>query len=144
MRIIQTLKKHTRRLLESRWYPLVLAMVAMLLVSGTLGADIQFDDYVHRIKFQEPNFWPGAPNAIVGLFAFGSGNPEQLHQAMEIGMVPWWTSKALKVSFFRPVTALTHWVDYHLWPDNHAMMHLHSSLWFVGTGDINSYLFSIF
>jgi len=132
MPMIQTLKKHTRRLLESRWCPLVLAMVAMLLVSGTLHSGIQFDDYVHRIKFQEPNLWPDAPNTIVGLFAFGNGNPEQLHQAMEIGMVPWWTSKALKVAFFRPVTAMTHWVDYHLWPDNYAMMHLHSILWFGG------------
>jgi hypothetical protein len=130
MPMIKTLKKHTRRLLESRWCPLVLAMVAMLLVSGTLGSGIQFDDYVHRIKFQEPNLWPGDHNTIVGLFAFGNGNPEQLHQAMEIGMVPWWTSKALKIAFFRPVTALTHWVDYHLWPDNYAMMHLHSILWF--------------
>jgi hypothetical protein len=62
-------------------------------VSGTLGSGIQFDDYVHRIKFQEPYLLPGDPNPIVGLFAFGNGNPEQLHQAMEIGFVPWWTSK---------------------------------------------------
>jgi hypothetical protein len=124
------MKNHIRRLLESRWCPLVLAMVAMLLVAGTLGTGIQFDDYIHHIKFEEPELWPGDSNSIVGMFDFVENNPKQLHEAMEVGMVPWWTSKALKVSFFRPVTALTHWVDYHLWPDNYAMMHLQSVLWF--------------
>jgi hypothetical protein len=127
---ILNIKVHVRRILESKWSPIFLALIAMLLVSGTLGTDIHFDDYIHRIKLREPDLWPSGHNSIVGLFAFGSGNPDHMRHAMESGMVPWWTSEQLKVAFFRPVTALTHWLDYRLWPDNHAMMHLHSILWF--------------
>ncbi|MGD9217522.1 MAG: hypothetical protein PVJ84_22110 [Desulfobacteraceae bacterium] len=130
MAFISNQKDRARRLLESRWSPIAVAVVAILLVIGTLGTDIHFDDYIHRIKLRNPNMWPTGHNSIVGLFAFGSGNPDHMRLAMENSMVPWWTSEQLKVAFFRPVTAVTHWLDYQLWPDNHALMHFHSILWF--------------
>ena len=35
-----------------------------------------------------------------------------------------------KVCFFRPLSTLTHWVDYLLWPDAPILMHLQSLMWF--------------
>jgi hypothetical protein len=32
---------------------------------------------------------------------------------------------------FRPLTALTHWIDFQLWPGSPAVMHLHSVLWYL-------------
>ena len=43
----------------------------------------------------------------------------------------WWTPDDLKCSLCRPVAALTHWLDYRLFPDNPALMHTHSIVWFA-------------
>jgi hypothetical protein len=34
--------------------------------------------------------------------------------------------------FWRPVTVLTHWLDYQLWPTQTWIMHAHSLLWYGG------------
>jgi hypothetical protein len=47
------------------------------------------------------------------------------------GGVPWWTVDELRISFFRPLTVLTHRIDYILWPDSPALMHLHSLFYFA-------------
>ena len=44
--------------------------------------------------------------------------------------MPWWTDPQIKAAFWRPTVVLTHWLDYRLWPDSPALMHLHSVLWF--------------
>jgi len=49
---------------------------------------------------------------------------------MDLGIVPWWTVKDLRGAFWRPVTALTHWIDYALWPATPALMHLQSVVWY--------------
>ncbi len=116
--------------LASGKLPIILACVAMVLVAGSVGTGLQFDDYVHQRKLLNPHLWPSEYGVITGLFAFGSGAPEQVHQGMELGLVPWWTFERLRVAFFRPIAAMTHWLDYKLWPFNPALMHLHSLLWF--------------
>jgi hypothetical protein len=35
----------------------------------------------------------------------------------------------LRLAFFRPLAGLTHWLDYQLWPEVPALMHLHSLAW---------------
>ncbi|MHC4946018.1 MAG: hypothetical protein ACYTG7_23655, partial [Planctomycetota bacterium] len=35
----------------------------------------------------------------------------------------------LRLSFYRPLTGLTHWLDYTLWPESPWLMHLHSLVW---------------
>ena len=130
MIISSKLKERIQRILSAKYLPIVLAIVAMVLVSGTLGNGIYFDDYIHRLKLETPHLLP--PNeygTLDGLFAFGTGKPEHVQQAMELGLVPWWTSQKLKVAFFRPLSAVTHWIDYRLWPDKPSLMHLQSILW---------------
>ena len=48
------------------------------------------------------------------------------------GVLPWWTSDNLGLSLCRPVAALTHWLDYRLFPDSPFLMHAHSIAWFAG------------
>jgi len=36
-----------------------------------------------------------------------------------------------KLSFWRPLSAATHWIDYHLWPTSPALMRLHNAAWFA-------------
>ena len=34
-----------------------------------------------------------------------------------------------RAAFFRPLSALTHYVDYTLWPDEPLLIRIHSLLW---------------
>ena len=43
---------------------------------------------------------------------------------------PWWTLADAKVFFYRPLSAASLWLDYRLWPNSNALMHLHSLLWY--------------
>jgi hypothetical protein len=57
------------------------------------------------------------------------GNPEANARMVDVGLLPWWTTPDLRIAFFRPLAALTHWLDYRLWPDSAPLMHAHSLLW---------------
>src|SRR5208337_4627783 len=67
---------------------------------------------------------------LLDLFGF-SRNPQCLSSMKSYGTLPWWTSDKLKLSLCRPVAALTHWLDYRLYPDSPALMHAHNIVWFA-------------
>jgi len=48
---------------------------------------------------------------------------------MAFGTMPWWGSLELHHAFFRYMTTLTMMLDYRLWPNSPALMHLHSLFW---------------
>ncbi len=66
------------------------------------------------------------------LFVFVEGDEAANRWAMKMGMLPWWSHEGLRLAFFRPVTGLTHWLDYQLWPRFPSLMHLHSLVWLGG------------
>ena len=51
---------------------------------------------------------------------------------MDQGIIPWWSVADVRITFFRPLSTLTHWLDFQLWPESHEMMHVHSLLWYGG------------
>jgi hypothetical protein len=60
------------------------------------------------------------------------GDEELIRRALEEGRIPWWTHPKLKLAFLRPVTSITHWVDFRIWPNQPWLMHVQSLLWFAG------------
>src|SRR5579862_3980378 len=48
---------------------------------------------------------------------------------MDFGTMPWWGSPDLHQAFLRYASTLTMMLDYRLWPNSPALMHLHSLLW---------------
>jgi hypothetical protein len=62
--------------------------------------------------------------------------PSKLRTYMEdLGYLPWGDDPDINISLARPLTALSHMLDYALWPDLPAIQHLHSLLWFaLGVG----------
>ncbi len=64
------------------------------------------------------------------MFRFLDGDPARTMKLMDHGGLPWWTVPEAKGSFWRPVTILTHWLDYRLWPNAAWLMHLHSVAWY--------------
>jgi len=54
-----------------------------------------------------------------------------LEKLKTYGALPWWTYDGLRVSFWRPVSSFTHWLDYLLFPNSVMLMHAHNLLWFA-------------
>jgi hypothetical protein len=121
----------------------LLMLVALVLHSGTtITGGLYADDYVHKSYFlgSELLAAKGLLDGIgVGNFTellsdqFNFFDPEEDNYApmMKFGMLPWWASQDALLHFFRPLTTITHYIDYQLWPENTHMMHGVSLLWYL-------------
>ena len=116
-----------RRWLASRWLPAWLAALAVVLTLPALATGWHFDDYLQRALLTAPGVTP--QTAAGQLFVFMDGDPAHAQRLMDDGFYPWWTLPAGQNTFWRPLAALSHWLDYQLWPTLPALMHFHSLLW---------------
>ena len=108
-----------------------LLVLAVLLGLPSLWLGWQLDDYIHRASLIGIEQFPEASRIWWNLFGFLDGDPTINQRYIEGGVLPWWSSPDLHLAFFRPVTGLTHWLDYRLWPNMPAMMHAHSLAWYA-------------
>ena len=123
------LQASARRFLSTQRLPLALAIVALVLTLPALRAGLVADDYFHRMVLLGMGALGAGTDPICDLFAFA---PERLHGWMgEQGLLGWWADPGLHVSLARPLTALTHVIDYRLWPDDFVLQHMHSLAWFA-------------
>ncbi|UCE60196.1 MAG: hypothetical protein JSU63_00310 [Phycisphaerales bacterium] len=127
--IIRVCVESIRVWLQHRHLPWVLAILAMLLCSPALRLGWIFDDDFHRAALTRPDI-PTISRSPAELFVFIEGNKAANSAAIAMGWLPWWTQEDLRLAFYRPLTGLTHWVDYELWAKSPLLMHLHSLLWF--------------
>lgn len=120
-----------RSRLIGRRLPLWAAVVAATLALPSLWVDWQLDDYFHSTMLKGlPEI--GLPRKpITQLFAFVDGDPENLRAMMDSGVLPWWTYENIRLKFWRPLSSLSHWLDYRLWPSSPVLMHVHSLIWFA-------------
>lgn len=114
-----------RRLLGAEYFPFFLAVMAVVLTASTLGRGWIGDDVIHRSILLSSTLG----EAVRSLFTFLS--PERNLALMDAGTAPWWTLPEVRVSFFRPLAVLTHWLDYRLWPEVPVLMHAQSILWYA-------------
>lgn len=110
-----------------RW---ILPVLAIALTAPSIGGGLIADDYYHRFRMVSQSELRDMLGPRWDLFAFFDGDAERTRTMMEMGGVPWWTHPEIRAAFFRPLTVVTHWLDYTLWPDSAAMMHVQSVLWF--------------
>ncbi|MHC5110196.1 MAG: hypothetical protein ACYTHJ_10000 [Planctomycetota bacterium] len=115
--------------------------IALLLCLPSLWHGWQVDDYTHQVALVGHEKLPEIKRPPTDAFAFVSGKPEDHKRAVETGFLPWWSSPNLRLSFFRPVSSLTHWLDYQLWPNSPFMMHLQSLAWLGGVIALSISLF---
>jgi hypothetical protein len=126
---LTTATRRFRRLLAGRHVPLAAAALAFVLASPALRAGLIADDYFHRMILLHRGAWSHDSSPVRDLFGFV---PTRLAGWMrDVGYVPWWADPAVHIDLGRPLTALTHVLDYALWPDTPALQHLHSLLWFA-------------
>lgn len=115
------------------------ALLSALLCFPSIYEGLKKDDIYHRSLLTGEPFFSGDVKkdglplleATNDFFVFfGSKNPHNLERAVETGAAPWWVDSRLEIAFWRPLAALTHWLDYQLWPDSPRLMHLHSVIWY--------------
>jgi hypothetical protein len=117
-------------LVSGRWLPLLGAALALLLSLQTLSLGWMGDDFVQRAFVLEHLHAKDTPTPFWDMFdAVGHGRPLDAWVRAAVGQVPWWASTHLSLAFFRPLSVLTHYLDYALWPKSPALMHAHNSLW---------------
>ena len=93
----------------------------MALSATTLVGGLELDDLFHALHTGEPGFLGSA-------FTFFGEGPRPAHVGAED--LPWWTEPGMRLDLFRPLAAVTHWLDHAAWPGVAWVMHLHSLLWY--------------
>jgi hypothetical protein len=126
-----------KRALGRPAFPVFLVALAVALSAPAWRAPFYGDDLVQAGKLLE-----GHPVKARGFFEeahrFGPATmtlfdwfrPGLTRRVMEYGVLPWWTAEGAQQSFWRPLAAATHWLDYRLWPSRPVPMHLHNTIWF--------------
>lgn len=111
---MRQLLERSRSLLQSPSAPLALASLAFVMSLPSLGLGFQLDDRTY-----------------LRLFASGRSPFELLHESSSAlatlrqqGVFAWWSGGDFSIHFLRPGTALTHWLEYRLWPEAAWLMHL--------------------
>lgn len=113
------------RLPASPWIPVLLGILMTL---PTLFVGIFMDDALVRAKLMGADSpWPPAEWWDLYTFAREDINARLL----EAGHHPWWAHPEVKMTFFRPLSALTHHFDYWAFPNDPIFHHLHSVLWYA-------------
>ncbi|UCE59290.1 MAG: hypothetical protein JSU63_17835 [Phycisphaerales bacterium] len=120
------------RWLTHRRLPLLLAVLAAALTLPSLWGGWVVDDHHHRLWMGDYPDFPSPSDSPWDLFVFANGDPARTREMMDLGVWPWWTLPEIRAAFFRPVTVLTHRLDYTLWPQLPSLMHAQSVLWFAG------------
>lgn len=128
--LIEAVRRLCRRTNDRARLAIVTA-IALALLSPCITTKPVADDLLHRIMLRQGAGIPALARRPFDLFSFASGEPDSARELVEAGVFPWWADPRAKLAFFRPLSSLTHWVDYELWPQSSAMMHVHSLAWFA-------------
>jgi hypothetical protein len=117
--------------LGSRYAPVAIIAVALLLCASSLGGDRTLDDWVLAVVTRGEGAALGLSSKRWDCFTFTTGDPLQNAALMSRGvLLPWWTDPELKLAFFRPLSAVTHLLDELLWRARPTHLHAHSLFWF--------------
>ncbi len=119
-----------RRALSHPRSSLFITLLGVLLILPSIRAGLIGDDFLFRelITGQARHAHPGT---FFGLYTFADGQAEHTRHLKEIGIYQWWTADHARMTFWRPLSELSHWLDYQLWPDSPLLMHVHSLFWYA-------------
>ncbi|MGB3620924.1 MAG: hypothetical protein WBA20_06215 [Ketobacter sp.] len=73
----------------------------------------------------DKSVWQGVMDA----FHFYSPAAGTLHEYKQYGNLPWWSGDEAQMNPWRPVSALTHWVDYQIAPESAQFQIFHTLLY---------------
>jgi hypothetical protein len=110
-----SLRERVGRRLSSRHAPrFAAALGALLSLPSLLLGELMDDHLLHQgVRLGDPP-WSH----------MNTGARGQVWHLREEGMFGWWASEDFRVAFMRPLSGLTHTLDYTLWPQLPWVMHL--------------------
>lgn len=109
--------------------PWIAVTLGVVLTLSSLGNGLVLDDLYHRQVLLEGVGYMGRPRPFWELFTFFPDDASLREAARNQGIWPWWMGEVV-ITFMRPVSSLTHALDYALWPEAPWLMHLHSVIWY--------------
>lgn len=130
-----------KALLQSKRAPQLALLAAILLALPSVRMPLVLDDLWHRATLQNDTRWIPHAQSPLRLFDFATGDPEAVARMVKSGLAPWWTFPTLRISFLRPLSSLTHVLDYALWPSSTVLMHVHSIAWYAAVVYLASHLY---
>ncbi len=93
-----------------------------------LWIGLTLDDLGQRVIVEQRQVGWASP---FDLFNLVSVRPEVRARMTELGAYFWWIGPNTKIDYWRPVAALTHFIDYSLWPRCAWLMHLENLAWYA-------------
>ena len=109
-----------------------IGIVAVVLALPSISPRFVFDDNTHALLARSDPSVAGLGRGALNLFAFVPGDAAVNRRLIAEGNVlPWWAAPDLKLTFWRPLSSLTHVLDAALWPSSARAMHLHSLAWYA-------------
>jgi hypothetical protein len=106
-----------------------LALIAMLLSSSALFIGFYLDDQTARYIYSERGGAERLFRSHSGGYGFALGDPVENKWMMEQGWGPWWLDLHMRFAGYRPLSVLTHRLDFGPLADSPVVIHAHSLLW---------------
>jgi hypothetical protein len=117
--------------MRHRYFAFIATALAVLLTLGSLRVGWRLDDFYERWIILGSPVYSDVGRKPIDAFCFLDGDPHRNQRMIELGLLPWWIDPHLKGAFWKPLTVLTHMLDYHLWPATPSLMHAQSIFWFA-------------
>jgi hypothetical protein len=116
-----------------RWLggPLLRYQVAgatVVVLFSTLLTGLSLDDFAQRLVVEQR---PPILRDRLDLFDLIPSRPDLRGPMSELGTYFWWLGPDTKIDYWRPLAAVTHFVDYSLWPRMAWLMHLENLVWYA-------------
>jgi hypothetical protein len=117
-----------RRWLASPRIRYHVAAATMVVLLPTLWSGLTLDDFGQRLIVEQRQI---AGAGRLALFRLISPDADVRAAMKELGVYAWWLGSNTKIDYFRPLAAITHFVDYSLWPQSAWLMHLENLAWYA-------------
>jgi hypothetical protein len=127
MKLVQKLKDW----LDRPGVLIILPVIALLLTLPSLFIGFTTDDHYFKMLFQDCPGLPELDQSKFSTFQFFEDDPKLRQMRLERGLLPWWANEHGRLSFMRPLTSLTHWIDWQLFGNKAWLMHLNSVLMYA-------------
>jgi hypothetical protein len=109
--------------------PLWAGLLAVVLTLPALKAGLFMDDYGMLLTVRgDSEIYSYTAMSPMDLFSFFDGQPENSHKCMDLGFFPWWSDLKIKARFWRPLTSLTHFLEFRFCDEHVWFMHLNNIL----------------
>lgn len=106
-----------------------LALIALLLSASALFIGIYLDDQVARYIYSDRDGAERLFRNHSGGYGFALGDPTENRWLMEQGWGPWWLDLNMRFAGYRPLSVLSHRLDFGPLTDSPIAIHAHSLLW---------------